>query len=543
MNFPRLRSDLVVSRQETPGGVAFVIKDPVVGRFVRFKEAEYFIAQQLDGATSLDEVRRRGEAHLDATLSEATLERFTAKLQTLGLLDNGSPEARTHDHAHKQGRVRGNIFALRFKVVDPDRFLTALAPRLSFVYTRAFAFLSVAIILLAAGVTIVNWEELHQSLARLYRVETIPLVWITLLAIVVGHELSHGLTCKRFGGKVHEIGLLLIYLQPAMYCNVSDAWMFPEKSKRLLVTLAGAWFEIGVWALATLFWRVTEPGSVLNYLALVVATTLGIKSLFNLNPLIKLDGYYLLSDFVEIPNLRRNAMSHLANCFRRIFRPSWRPVISATARERRIYWLYGLLAWTYSTWLISFILIHLGRFLTAKYQSWGFLFMVALVGSIFRQPLRRGLRFAASQFALSQGMLRLMKRLARNVALLAVAAAALYFIRADLRVSGEFRILPVHNADVRAEVEGIIEEIVHDEGDVVNAGDLIARLSDRDFRAELEKVKAEIAEKQATLKQLKAGARVEEIDLARTAVTKGEDRPKYGQYFPAIEKKPLETKT
>jgi hypothetical protein len=79
--------------------------------------------------------------------------------------------------------------------------------------------------------------EIHRNLPRLYHFEAALLAWFSYLAIIVGHECSHGLTCKRFGGKVHEIGLLLIYLQPAMYCNVSDAWLFPEKRHRLLVTL------------------------------------------------------------------------------------------------------------------------------------------------------------------------------------------------------------------------------------------------------------------------------------------------------------------
>src|SRR6185295_10688621 len=185
--------------------------------------------------------------------------------------------------------------------------LGRMVPALSFVFTKSFAWLSIATILLAAGVMIGSWQEIHQNLARLYRPETLFLAWLTLLVIIVGHEFSHGLACKRFGGQVHEIGLLLIYLQPAMYCNVSDAWLFPEKRRRLLVTLAGAWFEVFCWALAMLFWRFTDPATLPNYLALVIATTLGIKTLFNLNPLIKLDGYYLLSDYLEIPNIRRNA--------------------------------------------------------------------------------------------------------------------------------------------------------------------------------------------------------------------------------------------
>jgi multidrug resistance efflux pump len=138
--------------------------------------------------------------------------------------------------------------------------------------------------------------------------------------------------------------------------------------------------------------------------------------------------------------------------------------------------------------------------------------------------------------------MRGMKRLAKTVGSLAIAAAALYFIKTDFKISGEFRILPIHNAEVRAEVEGIIEEIVHDEGDVVKAGDLIARLSDRDYRAELDKTRAEIAEKDAKLKMLQRGARSEEIELARTTVAKGEERLKHSKTLLEMEKSLYEEK-
>ncbi|PWU16391.1 MAG: hypothetical protein C5B50_13675 [Verrucomicrobia bacterium] len=534
--YPRLRADLIVSRQESASGVVWVVKDPVVGRFVRFKEPEYFVAQQLDGATGEEEIRKRAEEHFGSRLSADGLRQFLRKLETLGLIERRGMEQPARD-ARSAARLRGDIFSLRLKAFDPDRFLAAVAPRLGFVFTPMFAGFSLGLIALGAGVLIGNWQELHRSFSALYRVETIPLAWLTLLCIVVGHELSHGLACKRFGGKVHEIGLLLIYLQPAMYCNVSDAWMFPEKSRRLLVTLAGAWFELCAWAVAMLCWRVTEPGTSPNYVALLVATTLGIKTLFNLNPLIKLDGYYLLSDWVEIPNLRRRAFSYMRE---RVFRrtaPETRRQDACAPRVRRIYWCYGLLALTYSVWLIGFLLLGLGTFLTRKYQAWGLIGFIALVTTIFRRPLKRGAKAFGSQFVPGQGMLRRMKRLAK-IALVAVAlGAAMYFIRAGLHVSGEFRILPLHNAEVRAEIEGVIESVVHDENDNVNAGDLIAQLSDRDYRSELAKVKAEIAEKDAKLKMLKAGSRPEEIELVRTGVTKGEERVKYAIDYLDIEKK------
>ena len=533
---PRLRDDLIISRQESSQGVAFILKDPLVGRFLRFREPEYFIAQQLDGATPLAEIRRRGEQHFGQALAESAIEAFTAKLQTLGLLDSAAHSAGGLP-TRKAARVRGNLFYLRLKVLDPDALLGLLVPKLRWLFTPAFACLTLGVILLAAAVMMSNWTEIHRRLPGLLRVETIPLAWMSLWCIVLGHEFAHGLTCKHFGGGVHEIGLLLIYLQPAMYCNVSEAWMFPEKSKRLLVTLAGAWFEVFAWALATLFWRLTEPGTPPNYLALVVATTLGIRTLFNLNPLIKLDGYYLLSDLVEIPNLRKNAFHHIGDCIRTLWRPAQASVTQATARQRRIFWLYGVLAAAYSVGLIGFLLIGLGSFLVTRYKSWGLALFLATVAILFRSPLRRVLRGVASQVADKQSVVCAMKNLAKFSILLVIVAGSLYLIRTDLKVSGEFTIVPVRNAEIRAEVEGIIADVLHDEGDEVTAGDLMFRLSDRDYRAELQEVSSDIAEKEARLKLLKAGARPEEIALAQTTVTKGEEHLKYGQFYLEMERK------
>ena len=421
--FQALRQDLVVSEQATPQGSVYVLKDPRVGRFVRLKQPEYFIARQLDGRTPLDEISQRGEKEFGAAMPTATVERFASKLQTLGLLENPAAPKR---EVPTESRVRGNALYLRLKVMDPDRLLERWAPRLAWLFTPAFAWVSGLIIALAVGVTIASWQEVHQSLPKLYRVETIVVAWLTLWCIVLGHEFSHGMTCKHFGGRVHEIGLLLLYLQPAMYCNVSDAWLFPERYKRLLVTLAGAYFEILMWSLATLFWRLTEPDSTPNFLALVVATTLGIKTLFNLNPLIKLDGYYLLSDWLEIPNLRQKAMGHIFSFPKRLLGRASPAEIPA--RERRIYWIYGLLATVYSSWLIGFILLSLGTFMVQRYQAWGAVLFSTLLLLMFRHPLQRALHFLASALRPSNGIVKLVKRLVKTGMAVALIGSLLYFV-------------------------------------------------------------------------------------------------------------------
>ena len=228
------------------------------------------------------------------------------------------------------------------KAIDPDRFFDRIIGRLAFFFTPWFIALSLAALATALAITLSNWNEIVGDVSRLYRFDALLLAWITVLTVTTAHEFAHGLTCKHFGGSVHEIGLLLLYFQPAFYCNVSDAWLFSKKSQRLWVTFAGAYLEIVVWSVATVIWRLTEPDTWINFMALVVMATSGIKSLFNMNPLIKLDGYYLraITSGAESQTAILRVPKALA---RRVWRSRPTGTVVA-ARERRIYLIYGVLA-------------------------------------------------------------------------------------------------------------------------------------------------------------------------------------------------------
>jgi putative peptide zinc metalloprotease protein len=505
---PKLRADLVISPQVGGTETTFVVKDPSAQRFFHFGEVEHFVARQLDGSTTLDIVRRRVEQQFDRPLQADTLETLVNQLRRCRLLE--SPGAREH-HA---GRVRGNLLYLRLKAFDPDHLLARLLPRLHFIFTPGFLAFTAVLILLAVGVTIGDWFDISRGVGGLYRLDALLIAWLTVLLVTTAHEFAHGLTCKRFGGQVHEIGFLLIYFQPAFYCNVSDAWLFPRKSSRLWVTFAGAYLEIVVWASATLVWSIVDIDTGLSFLALVIMTTSGIKTLFNLNPLIKLDGYYLLSDYLEIPNLRQKSVEYL----RMLVTRGWRTTMSRTselsARERRIYIVYGLLASAYSIWLLGLIGVHFGSFLVERYRGPGFLLFMAFLGLMFQHRITgavSGLKARFSSPTRARGPLK--RRVL--IAGLATAAIAMVTVRMELRVSGEFKILPGQHTDVRAQVAGMIEEIYVDEGDTVKAGDRVARLAERDFQADLGQVEAEIVERRARLKMLRAGATPAEIQLVR----------------------------
>jgi len=524
---PKLRSDLDRRVQTTSNGSVLLIKDPVSGEFFRLQEAERFIAEQLDGATPLNVLNTRVEKKFGASLAPEKLAAFIKTLDRNRLL-----ETQTNGHKHQPqepGRFAGGALALRFKIFDPDRLLNRLLPWVQFCFTPQFLFLSAGLICCAAAVTVFNWNEFLRDASRLYSVSTLPLLIATIFLVITAHEFAHGLTCKHFGGEVREMGFMLIYFQPAFYCNVSDAWFF-SKPRRLWVSFAGPYFEVFLWALATLTWRLTDPETWVSSVALVVMATSGTKTFFNFNPLIKLDGYYLLSDYLEVVNLRKKSFRYLGD-FLKSFGGYARALPKVTLREKRIFLTYGLIAWVFSFSLFGYMALVIGEHLILQGQRLAFLAFAGLVGIRFRSKFRY-LFYRSSEQSRSRPPKRNLSSQRRLVVKLAGAAALvllLFLVKMELRVAGPVNALPIHNADVRAEIEGIIEVIYVDEGQRVEPGEPIAGLYDRDVRAELEKIEAQVAENQARLKLLEAGARPEEIQLAQTTVARHEEQLKFHQ--------------
>jgi len=553
---PRLRRDLTVSRQGTGSGTVLVVKDPVSGRFFRLREAEGFIAEQFDGTTPLEEIRRRTERKFGASMAVEDLSAFSASLERAGLLETATPAG--VKPTRRRGRVHGTTLRLRVRAFDPNRLFDLLLPWVRPLFTPHFVALSAVLILLAAAATAANWSDLTQDLSRLGRPSAIPLFVVVVFLVITAHEFAHGLTCKHFGGDVHEVGFMLIYFLPAFYCDVSDAWLFPEKSKRLWVSFAGPYFELFLWALATLAWRITEGETWINHVSLIVMASSGIKTLINFNPFIKLDGYYLLSDYLEIPNLRRRAFRHLGGAIKRVLGFGHSAAATRAPREERVYLLYGLVASVGTFSLVAYVLFAVGGSLVQDNQPVALLLMSGFLVTRFRRRIRR--MFGKSAVAApdapeddddpdgdeveraNHGGTRTPEQPARSsrrsrswrprLFWLALAAAVAVFIavgRMELRVAGPFAVLPVQNADVRAAIEGIVEEIRVTEGDRVRVGDVIARLSDRENRAELVKTAAEIEQVRARLRLLRAGTTRDSIALARAAVDRARDQLRYAR--------------
>ena len=521
---PKLRSDLDSRPPAAAHETAWIAKDPDSGGYFRFQEVERFIAEQLDGETSLDAIRLRAEAKFQAALSPDVLSGFVASLARNGLLES-EPGARAR-RRRKRGRLAGGPLNLRFRLFDPELLLNLLVPRIAFLFTPAFVILAAALILAAVGACVYSWDELVQEAASLLSLSALPLVLAAIFFVVSAHEFAHALTCKRFGGRVPEMGFMLMYFQPTFYCDVSDAWLFPEKSKRLWVGFAGPYFELFLWALSALAWRLTDGGTWIHQAALVVTATSGLKTLLNFNPLLKLDGYYLLSDWLDIPNLRKKSFAHLG-AWLKSAGGLLGPKPEAAPRERRIFLLYGVTAWVVSLAFLVYGGLVLGKFLIDEGQQLAFLSFLGLLLFRVRRKVSK-LSGGAPMNPDTPAPRRRPPRLVRPRFLWLAAAggafAVLFGIRLELRVSGPVSVLPEHNADVRAEIDGVIEEILVDEGRRVARGDLIARLSDREYRSELNKTEAEIRQVRARLDLLTAGPTPKEVEVARRVVASAQDR-------------------
>src|SRR5262249_25018265 len=240
----------------------------------------------------------------------------------------------------------------------------------------------------------------------------------------------------------------------------SDAWLFREKSRRLWVTFAGGYFELFLWALAVFAWRLTLPGTPVNSVAFVVLSVGGVQTLFNFNPLLKLDGYYLLSDGLEVPNLQQRALDSFKGRLRWLL---WGAPPPEREPRGRLLLSFGLATWLYSLIFLALMLAGLFRFL-GTHWGWVGLGGVALVGLVAARSLFREL--CAGEVS---EMIRLRrKRTVMWVLSLAGLVAGLFLIQIEDRPGGAFQVRASTRAEVRAPVAGFLREVYREEGDRIS---------------------------------------------------------------------------
>ncbi|HEV7226806.1 MAG TPA: hemolysin D, partial [Pirellulales bacterium] len=314
----RMRPDLSARQHRYQGRVYWVVKEPVGLNYFRFQEEEYAILQMLDGQTSLDDIKDQFEARFPPQkIGVEEIQQFIGMLHRSGLIIANVPGQGKQLKIRRDERWRkewlgklSNILSIRFKGIDPDRLLNWMHPKLKWMYTRTAVACCAILGLSALGLVLVQFDVFQAKLPTFHQFFNLKnAIWLSIAlgATKVIHEFGHGLTCKHFGGECHEMGVMVLVLTPCLYCNVSDSWMLPNKWHRIAIGAGGMYIEIVIASICTFIWWFSAPG-MLNHLCLSTMFVCSVSTLmFNSNPLLRYDGYYILADLVEIPNLRQKA--------------------------------------------------------------------------------------------------------------------------------------------------------------------------------------------------------------------------------------------
>lgn len=407
-------------------------------------------------------------------------------------------------------KPKNSPFYYRIPLFDPDALFKRLEPKFRFVWTRGFMTLYVGLVALAGWIGLTHHAELLDRIPHLSLTGWAGGLLFAAIFLTAMHEFSHGLTCRHFGGKVPELGFLLIFFfMPALYVDVSDAWLFRRRRDRAFVGMAGPMFDLFVACLALVLWRVLPPGHLASACVLIM-TTSGGSVLLNINPLMRLDGYYILSDLAGIPNLRKAALGAVGRGLSAL--KGKRSPVTLTPQARAFLAVYGVLSAIY----IGFILFLMLRMITSLATHLAGIWGPAMLGAglllLLRKPLRAlGRMLVGSLKTMTLGRLT---RVGAAVAIIAAVAMLPW----SLRVAGPGDVLARQRVAVRAEVTGNLAQVLVKEGDTVRAGDVVARLDRQDLLAQLAMTRSDVEQASANLRLLVDGPEKEQVRSAREQV-------------------------
>ncbi|MFV1968994.1 MAG: hemolysin D, partial [Pirellulaceae bacterium] len=480
--------------------------------YFRFHEEEYAILCMMDGRSSLEEIKEQFEDEFTPQkITYPDLQQFIGMLHRSGLViseaaGQGRQLRKRRDEKKRRewmGKM-SNIFAIRFRGIDPERILNWMYPYVAWVFAPTTMLAVLLFGLSALSLVVVEFDYFRAKLPTFHQFfGSHNWIWmaLTLGAVKVLHEFGHGLSCKHYGGECHEIGFMFLVFTPCLYCNVSDSWMLPSKWKRAFIGASGMYVEVFLASVATYIWWFSEIG-LLNQISLSVMFICSVSTLmFNGNPLLRFDGYYILMDLTEIPNLRQKSTEVLKRFATELCLGIEQPENPFLPQSRQLFFaLYTVAAVVYRWVVVLSICYFLNKVLEPYgLKVLGQLVAVAGLFGLVVQPL-----WQLGKFFYLPGRMHKVKR-HRVVASLSVVAAfvlAVLYVPLPFHVNCSLEIQPRDAEAVFSGVPGRLIGIERAPGDQVVVGDVLARLENADLHLAVIELQGERDRLQAQLESL-----------------------------------------
>jgi putative peptide zinc metalloprotease protein len=508
----RKRGDLDVTRQVYQGQAWFVVKDPISLHYFRFRPEEYALLEMLDGDASLERLKDDFEARFPPRrITVDELARFVATLHRSGLVIGDRPgqgpqlfERRRQRKWKEWVAWISNVMALRFRGIDPDWLLEKMNPWLGWIFSPAAILAGLAFAASALLLVLVNFETFRSKLPEFNQFFAAG-NWL-YLAIALGvtkviHEFGHGLSCKYYGGECHEMGVMLLVFTPCLYCDVSDSWMLPNKWKRAAIGAAGMYVEVVMAAVATYLWWNSHAG-VFNQICLDVMFVSSVSTiLFNANPLLRYDGYYILSDVLEIPNLRQKANSILGRIASHWCLGIKQPE-DPFLPQRKLGWfaLYAVASSLYGWFVsLSIFLFVWNVFKPYRLQVLGQILAGAALWGLVIRPMQGMIKFL--QVPGRRDEVKAVNVIS-TTAVAGVVAAAIALIPLPQRVWCPAELRPRGEETVYVSVAGRLEEILVKPDEEVSRGQKLAVLSSLELDLEIAELEGRKQQSESRLASL-----------------------------------------
>jgi putative peptide zinc metalloprotease protein len=523
---PRIHPNLIWRERTENGKTTITALVPGKGLLYRFSPQQWDLVQLFDGNRTIPEV---ADLYLEQSGIVYTPEQLQESIAGMGdfwyktpLEQNVALKQRLAGERQKRIEKKskyGDVSHMEFGVWDPDRILTWAYPKLRFLYSRWYAVFSIVAFAWMMYIFYDRWDLIGRDTFLFFNFREksftdIVGFWLLAAVVLFFHECGHALTVKHYGGEVHRMGFLLIYLTPAFFTDSTEVFVYGEKWQRVNTVVWGAWAEMQICWIATLIWWGTPPGGVVHEAAyfLVLITGLAVF-FFNWNPLIKLDGYYILTEMLGWPDLKEESTAYVSAWVKKHV---WKlPVeVPFVPQQRRFgYVTYALASGVYSYGLLYLFARFVGNIATSISPDWGFLAGIAVAYRIFRSRIRTLVRFMRTLYLDKKEWLQRQlpprRRLIGAIVLLVFAFLPIW----RESVGGRFILEPVQRAVLRSEVPGYVEAVNVREGQQVAAGTELIHL--RNLALETRAARAEADARVAAARATQAQLRWEDFGRAR----------------------------
>ncbi len=496
-----LRSAVNVQRQVYRGQRWIVLENPFTNQFYRMHPAAYEFVARLRPERTVQEVWQEciERSPDDAPGQEAVIQ-LLAQLYFANLLqydlatDTANLFERYEKNRQREIRSRfSNIMFTRIRLLDPDEFLVKLLPYLGWLISPIGALLWFLVVGAGFKMAFDNWAALKDQSQGVLEANNLLLLYLGLVIIKSLHEFGHALFCRRYGGEVHVMGVMFMIFTPVPYMDATSSWAFRSRWQRALVGGAGMIVELLVAAVAVFIWSRTGPG-VLHNLAYNMMFVASVSTvLFNINPLLRYDGYYILIDLIEMPNLYQRSLQHLRHLVER-YAFGVKNSQSPAQSKREVVWftLYGILGGIYRVIVFTSVIF----FVADRMLLLGIIMAVVCVISWGIVPVAGFCQYLASSEKLERSR---NQAIAVTLATLAVVILCLGVIPFPNHFRAVGMLEAKHWSEVVNNTAGRLEKISASPGSVVKQGQELLRFNNPELELELTGARASLVEVQARL--------------------------------------------